>query len=213
MFTVLPSTAASTTASTRRKFGLGVGCTDTVTSLVQNPMIHNLSRAPVVVTDGMIAVPDGPGLGLEMGTGATPDDLSRGLRAASEKQAATLKAIYAATDSGDQHAQCVYPARTRWLREQLDLQLEGTQYEGRYVIVDIRQKTRRPVERLAWFDPPSNPGSTILMHRQPDDVWRIDYQITTPQLAKLVTSARVDRAQSYDTRWSDHAPVVVDYNL
>jgi len=63
------------------------------------------------------------------------------------------------------------------VREQLGLQLEGTQYEGRYVIVDIRQKTRRPVERLAWFDPPSNPGSTILMHRQPDDVWRIDYQI------------------------------------
>jgi 3-(3-hydroxy-phenyl)propionate hydroxylase len=51
------------------------------------------------------------------------------------------------------------------------------QYEGRYVIVDIVQKTQRPVERLAWFDPPSNPGSTILMHRQPDDVWRIDYQL------------------------------------
>ncbi len=63
------------------------------------------------------------------------------------------------------------------VRDQLGLQLEGTQYEGRYVIVDIRQKTQRAVERLAWFDPPSNPGSTILMHRQPDDVWRIDYQI------------------------------------
>lgn len=63
------------------------------------------------------------------------------------------------------------------VREQLGLQLQGTQYEGRYVIVDIRQKTQRAVERLAWFDPPSNPGSTILMHRQPDDVWRIDYQI------------------------------------
>lgn len=63
------------------------------------------------------------------------------------------------------------------VRAQLDLQLKGTQYEGKYVIVDIRQKTRRAVERLAWFDPPSNPGSTILMHRQPDDVWRIDYQI------------------------------------
>ena len=63
------------------------------------------------------------------------------------------------------------------VREQLGLQLEGTQYEGRYVIVDVVQKTRRAVERLAWFDPPSNPGSTILMHRQPDDVWRIDYQI------------------------------------
>jgi 3-(3-hydroxy-phenyl)propionate hydroxylase len=63
------------------------------------------------------------------------------------------------------------------VRDQLGLQLEGTEYEGRYVIVDIVQKTRRPVERLAWFDPPSNPGSTILMHRQPGDVWRIDYQI------------------------------------
>ena len=63
------------------------------------------------------------------------------------------------------------------VREQLGLQLEGAQYEGRYVIVDIGQATKRPVERLAWFDPPSNPGSTLLMHRQPDNVWRIDYQI------------------------------------
>jgi 3-(3-hydroxy-phenyl)propionate hydroxylase len=63
------------------------------------------------------------------------------------------------------------------VREQLGLPLEGMQYEGRYVIVDIEQDTGRTVERLAWFDPPSNPGSTILMHRQPDNVWRIDYQV------------------------------------
>ena len=63
------------------------------------------------------------------------------------------------------------------VREILGLRLEGMQYDGRYVIVDIKQKTKRPTERLAWFDPPSNPGSTILMHRQPDDVWRIDYQL------------------------------------
>jgi len=63
------------------------------------------------------------------------------------------------------------------VREQLGLLLEGMQYEGRYVIVDIEQDTRRQVERLAWFDPPSNPGSTILMHRQPDNIWRIDYQL------------------------------------
>ncbi len=67
------------------------------------------------------------------------------------------------------------------VREQLGLQLKGIQYEGRYVIVDVKQKSTRlqthPVERLAWFDPPTNPGSTILMHRQPDDVWRIDYQV------------------------------------
>ncbi|MGH8808053.1 MAG: FAD-dependent oxidoreductase [Noviherbaspirillum sp.] len=63
------------------------------------------------------------------------------------------------------------------VRDKLGLQLRGMQYEGRYVIVDIEQDTQREVERLAWFDPPSNPGSTILMHRQPDNVWRIDYQI------------------------------------
>jgi 3-(3-hydroxy-phenyl)propionate hydroxylase len=67
------------------------------------------------------------------------------------------------------------------VREQLGLQLKGIQYEGRYVIVDVVQKSTRlqtqPVERLAWFDPPTNPSSTILMHRQPDDVWRIDYQV------------------------------------
>ncbi len=67
------------------------------------------------------------------------------------------------------------------VREQLGLQLKGIQYEGRYVIVDVKQKSTRlqthAVERLAWFDPPTNPCSTILMHRQPDDVWRIDYQV------------------------------------
>ena len=63
------------------------------------------------------------------------------------------------------------------VREALGLQLKGTSYEGRYVIVDIELKSDRPTERLAWFDPPSNPGSTILIHLQPDNVWRIDYQL------------------------------------
>lgn len=63
------------------------------------------------------------------------------------------------------------------VRDAMGLKLEGMQYEGRYVIVDIEQESQRPVERLAWFDPPSNPGSTLLMHRQPGNVWRVDYQI------------------------------------
>nr|WP_235978884.1 DUF4105 domain-containing protein [Pseudomonas carbonaria] len=35
--------------------------------------------------------------------------------------AATLDALYAPAELGDRHPQCVYPARTRWLREQLRL--------------------------------------------------------------------------------------------
>jgi len=46
-----------------------------------------------------------------------------------------------------------------------------------------------------------------------DSGWRIDYQLATPGLAATATSARVDRAASWGERWSDHAPLVVDYAL
>lgn len=64
-----------------------------------------------------------------------------------------------------------------FLREALGLELKGTTYEGRYVIVDILLDSDRPTERLAYFDPPCNPGSTVLVHKQPDNVWRVDYQL------------------------------------
>ena len=41
--------------------------------------------------------------------------------------------------------------------------------------------------------------------------WRLDYQVATPDLAARARSARVDRADSYADRWSDHAPLVVEY--
>ena len=44
-----------------------------------------------------------------------------------------------------------------------------------------------------------------------DTGWRIDYQMATPALADAAVAVTVDRAASYDTRWSDHAPLVVDY--
>lgn len=44
-----------------------------------------------------------------------------------------------------------------------------------------------------------------------DTGWRIDYHVATPALASTVTNYVVDRAAAYDQRWSDHAPVVVDY--
>lgn len=44
-----------------------------------------------------------------------------------------------------------------------------------------------------------------------DSGWRIDYQLATEVLAARATTAQVDRAPSYDTRWSDHAPLVIAY--
>ena len=46
-----------------------------------------------------------------------------------------------------------------------------------------------------------------------DTGWRIDYQLATPELATLASGYTIDRAAAYDQRWSDHAPVVVDYSL
>ena len=46
-----------------------------------------------------------------------------------------------------------------------------------------------------------------------DAGWRIDYQLATPALAALARTQQVDRAEAYDQRFSDHAPVVVSYDL
>src|SRR5690606_23635783 len=54
-----------------------------------------------------------------------------------------------------------------------------------------------PTERLAFFDPDWNPGNTILMHREPHGIWRVDYQLPpgeTPEEALRPESlkARID---------------------
>ena len=64
------------------------------------------------------------------------------------------------------------------LREFFGLVLGGTSYEGRYLITDVEvEGAEWPVERHVWFDPPSNPGSTVILHVQPDGIWRIDCQL------------------------------------
>ena len=81
-----------------------------------------------------------------------------------------------------------------FVRESLGLALEGTSYEGRYVIVDILMHSERPTERLAYFDPPCNPGSTVLVHKQPHNVWRIDYQLRDGEDPDEAVRARKRRA-------------------
>ncbi len=70
------------------------------------------------------------------------------------------------------------------VRQQLQLRMEGTSYEGRFVIADIRCELGLPTERLAFFDPPWNPGNTVLMHREPHGLWRVDYQLPAGETAE-----------------------------
>ena len=96
-----------------------------------------------------------------------------------------------------------YELRTDWLvaadggrsgiRAALDLKLEGASYEGLFVIADIRIDLPYPTERRAYFDPDWNPGNTILMHRQPHGIWRVDYQLPvgeTPEQALQAESMK-----------------------
>lgn len=46
-----------------------------------------------------------------------------------------------------------------------------------------------------------------------DAGWRIDYHLATPKLAAKASNYSVHRAPSYDSRWTDHSPVVVDYAI
>ena len=46
-----------------------------------------------------------------------------------------------------------------------------------------------------------------------DAGWRIDYHLATPALAAAAKNYRVDRAPSYDARWTDHSPVIVKYEI
>ncbi len=100
-----------------------------------------------------------------------------------------------------------YTLETEWLvaadggrspiRTALNLQMEGASYEGFFVIADIKIDLPLPTERLAYFDPDWNPGNTILMHREPHGIWRVDYQLPageTPEQALQPKSlkARVD---------------------
>jgi exodeoxyribonuclease-3 len=45
-----------------------------------------------------------------------------------------------------------------------------------------------------------------------DSGWRIDYQLVTPGLAGRAQACAIGRAAAYESRWSDHAPVTVDYS-
>ena len=83
------------------------------------------------------------------------------------------------------------------LRTLCGLKLEGAAYEGRFVIADIRVDLPLPTERLAFFDPDWNRGNTVLMHREPDGIWRVDYQLPpdeTPEaaLAPAALKTRID---------------------
>lgn len=63
------------------------------------------------------------------------------------------------------------------IRESLGLQSTGQIFNDTFLIADILMKADFPTERWFWFDPPFHPGQSVLLHKQPDGCWRIDFQL------------------------------------
>ncbi len=63
------------------------------------------------------------------------------------------------------------------LRGMLGLDFEGRVFQDSFLIADIKMNADFPTERWFWFEPPFKSGASTLLHKQPDGVWRIDFQI------------------------------------
>lgn len=63
------------------------------------------------------------------------------------------------------------------IRGLLGLDFAGVTFEDKFLIADVRMAADFPTERRFWFAPTFHSGQSALMHRQPDDVWRIDLQL------------------------------------
>jgi 3-(3-hydroxy-phenyl)propionate hydroxylase len=63
------------------------------------------------------------------------------------------------------------------IRRMMDLEIEGTIFMDRFLIADVVMKADFPTERWFWFDPPFHRGQSVLLHREADNVYRIDFQL------------------------------------
>ncbi|MGO4307353.1 FAD-dependent oxidoreductase [Cupriavidus sp. RAF12] len=63
------------------------------------------------------------------------------------------------------------------LRKMMGLETHGHTFRDRFLIADVKMEAPFPAERWFWFDPPFHPNQSVLLHRQPDNVWRIDFQL------------------------------------
>jgi 3-(3-hydroxy-phenyl)propionate hydroxylase len=79
------------------------------------------------------------------------------------------------------------------LRRLVGADFTGQQFEDQFLIADVKMTAEFPTERWFWFDPPFHAGRSALLHRQPDDIWRIDLQLSPdadPAVERLPENVR-----------------------
>ncbi len=91
------------------------------------------------------------------------------------------------------------------LRQMVGAEFAGQVFEDQFLIADVKMTAEFPTERWFWFDPPFHAGRSALLHKQPDDVWRIDLQLrpdADPAAEKrpesLLESYHIERSAAAD---------------
>ncbi|MEO9685867.1 MAG: FAD-dependent oxidoreductase [Tateyamaria sp.] len=97
-------------------------------------------------------------------------------------------------------------------RDLLGLSFDGRVFEDNFLIADVKMTADFPTERWFWFEPPfKDSGASALLHKQPDDIWRIDFQLgwdidRPKELKEENIRARVDamlgEGAEYELEWT-----------
>ena len=95
------------------------------------------------------------------------------------------------------------------LRQMVGAEFAGKVFEDQFLIADVKMTAEFPTERWFWFDPPFHAGRSALLHKQPDDIWRIDLQLhpdADPAIEKLPENvgpriARMLGHEKFDFEW------------
>ncbi len=119
-------------------------------------------------------------------------------------------AINVTTHEGDYRLTCDYllvaDGANSQIRTALGLESKGQVFEDRFLIADIIMQADFPAERRFWFDAPFHPGQSTLLHKQADNVWRIDFQLgwdADPEEEKKLENIRprVEAMLGSDLQW------------
>src|SRR6267143_731143 len=106
------------------------------------------------------------------------------------------------------------------LRQMVGAEFTGKVFEDQFLIADVKMTAEFPTERWFWFDPPFHAGRSALLHKQPDDIWRIDLQLhpdADPAIEKRPENVRPRIArmlghEKFDFEWISPEALLASYH-
>jgi 3-(3-hydroxy-phenyl)propionate hydroxylase len=96
------------------------------------------------------------------------------------------------------------------VRRFMGLDWIGIAFRNKFLIADVVMQADFPSERWFWFDPPFNPGQSALLHRQPDNMWRLDFKLgpdadaeaaKEPENVARLVKAMLGREAEFEVEW------------